>query len=154
MRGIKIVLVGKIRKGFRKEAFDFYFKKIKPYTQVDIFTIKDAKSGDIPSRMEKEGQLILDRLEPRDYTLALDEKGKSFTSRNFSQELAKLEQDPAKVPCFIIGGAYGLSHSVKSASDILLSFGPMTLPHELAAIMLMEQIYRAHTIMRGHPYHH
>ncbi len=154
MRGLKIVLVGKIRKGFRKEAFDFYLKKIKPYTQVDILTIKDAKSGDIHSRMEKEGQLILDRLEPRDYALALDEKGKSFTSKKFSRELARLEQDPARMPCFIIGGAYGLSQSVKSKSDFLLSFGSMTFPHELAAIMLMEQIYRAQTIIRGHPYHH
>ncbi len=154
MRGTKIILVGKIRNGFRREAFEYYLKKVNIYTHVDLITIKDEKQGDISWRMEKEGMRILERTGPGDNILALDEKGRTFTSNDFALEMSRLEQDPGRIPCFIVGGAYGLSDSIKSGADLLLSLGPMTMPHELAAIMLMEQIYRGWTIMRGHPYHH
>lgn len=154
MRGLKIILVGRIRKGFRKEAFDHYLKKVKTSTRVELVTVKDEKNGNIAWRLEKEGLGILERTDPRDYALVLDEKGKSFTSKGFALELKRREEDPGRVPCFILGGAYGLSDSVRSRADLLLSLGPMTMPHELAAVLLMEQIYRGQTIISGHPYHH
>lgn len=154
MRGFKIILVGRVRKGFRKEAFDFYLKKIQNYTHVKVSVVKDIKENYIPLRLEKEAGLILERITPGDKVIVLDEKGKSFTSENFSSRFEKWDEDPGRTTCFIVGGAYGLSERIKSRADFLISLGPMTLPHELAAIILMEQLYRVQTILKGHPYHH
>ncbi len=154
MRGIKIITVGKISKGFRQEAFAYYLKKAQAYTRVSLHTVKDAKNGPVSLRMEKEGERILERIEANDYLLVLDETGRNFTSRDFSGELLRLEEDPGRKACFIVGGAYGLADSIRLKADLLIGFGPMTLPHELASIVLMEQIYRGQTILRGHPYHH
>lgn len=154
MRGIKIITVGKISKGFRQEAFAYYLKKVETYTRVSLRTIKDAKNGPISLRMEKEGERILERIEANDYLLVLDETGRNFTSRDFSRELLRLEEDPGRKACFVVGGAYGLAEKIRSKADLLIGLGPMTLPHELACVILMEQIYRGQTIIRGHPYHH
>lgn len=154
MRGIRIILAGKIRKSFYSSAFDYYLQKVQALNRVDIIIVKDARSGSFSSRLEQEGRQILERTGSRDFCVVLDEKGKSFSSKKFSNALKNWEEDPGCSPCFIIGGAYGLSQKVRSRADLLMSFGPMTMPHELAAVVLIEQIYRAQTITRGHPYHH
>ncbi len=154
MLGIKIILVGRIRRGFRKEAFDYYLQKVKKYTRVELAVVKDIKESNIPLRLEKEADLVLERIAPKDLVIALDHKGKPLTSVDFSARLGKWQEDPGRSTCLIVGGAYGLSERVKSGADMLMSFGPMTLPHELAAIILVEQLYRALTIQKGHPYHH
>lgn len=154
MRGIKVILMGRIRKGFRKDAFDFYLKKVKNYNPVELCVVRDIKESNTLLRLEKEADLILERITPKDLVIVLDEKGKSFSSVNLSARLEKWQEDPGRIPCFIVGGAYGLSEKVKSRADILMSFGRATLPHELAGVILMEQLYRILTILKGHPYHH
>lgn len=154
VRGLKIIIVGKIRTGFHREAFNFYLKKIKKYTSVELLVARDAKDGNISLRLDKEAELILERISSRDLVIILDEKGKSFNSRDFSSWLGKWQEDPGRIPCFIIGGAYGLSEKIKSRADLLMGLGPITLPHELAGVILVEQIYRGYTILKGHPYHH
>jgi 23S rRNA (pseudouridine1915-N3)-methyltransferase len=154
VRGFKIILVGRVRKGFRKEAFDYYLKKIRHYTRPEISIIKDIKENNVPLRLEKEAGLILERITPGDRVIALDENGRTLSSMDFCTRFAGWDEDPGSVPCFVIGGAYGLSEKIRSRADLLMSLGPMTLPHELAAVFLMEQLYRAQTILKGHPYHH
>jgi 23S rRNA (pseudouridine1915-N3)-methyltransferase len=154
MRGLKIIIVGKIRTGFHREAFNFYLKKIKKYTSVELLVARDVKDESISLRLEKEAELILGKISSRDLVIVLDEKGKSFNSRDFSSWLDKWQEDPGRIPCFIIGGAYGLSEKIKSRADLLMGLGPITLPHELAGVILVEQIYRGYTILKGHPYHH
>ena len=86
--------------------------------------------------------------------ISLDRKGRLFTSRQLSSALKVWLETPGRTPCFVIGGAYGLSRDVVSRSDLTLSLGPMTLPHELARVVLLEQLYRADAILRNLPYHH
>ncbi|WP_028574786.1 23S rRNA (pseudouridine(1915)-N(3))-methyltransferase RlmH [Desulfonatronovibrio hydrogenovorans] len=154
MRGIRIIQVGKVRKGFCREALGHYLQKITPYIQVQLVTVKDARNGDRHQKMETEARAILDRLTPQDLLVVLDEQGKAMTSRKFSARLQAWDEDPGRRPCFVVGGAWGLSDTVRSKADQLMGLGPMTLPHELAAVVLLEQIYRAQTILHGHPYHH
>ena len=154
MRALKIILTGKIQKPFFKEAFAHYLKRTQHYIPVELVEIKEVKINDPEPRREKEGELILKRMNPKDLILAMDEQGSALSSRKLAADLAVWEEDPGFVPCFVIGGAYGMSEEVKSKAIRLISLGPMTLPHELAAVVLMEQIYRGFCINRGHPYHH
>ena len=102
--------------------------------------------------MEHEGELILDKIHKTDFVILLDIKGTKFSSEKFSDYLNKISMNHSSI-CFIIGGAFGVSESVKSRSNSSLSFSDMTFPHMLARIMLLEQIYRAIAIDHGHPYH-
>lgn len=154
MRGLKIMLVGRFQKDFFREAFEFYLKRVKWYTQAEVAEVKEGRHKDPGLRMQKEGENILARVGPRDLLLIMDEKGRAMTSRSLAAELARWEEDPGCLPCFVVGGAFGLSERVRSRADRTISLGPMTLPHELAAVVLMEQVYRALCINRGHPYHH
>ncbi len=154
MRDLKIILVGKIQKPFFREAFAHYLKRVRHYIPFELVEIKEIKVNDPELRRKKEGELILNRMAPKDLILAMDEQGRALSSRNLAADLVKWEEDPGFVPCFVIGGAYGMSEEVKSKAIRLISLGPMTLPHELAAVVLMEQIYRGFCINRGHPYHH
>lgn len=81
-------------------------------------------------------------------------QGSSYSSEEFAAGLEKWLEDPIRRPCFILGGAFGLSDEVRERCDRLISLGPMTLPHELARVVLLEQLYRAMTILKGTGYHH
>ncbi len=154
MRGLKIMLVGRFQKDFFREAFEFYLKRVRGYTQAEVAEVKEVRHRDPGLRMQKEGENILGRVGAKDMLLVMDEKGRAMTSRALAAEIARWEEAPGCLPCFLVGGAFGLSERVRSRADRLISLGPMTLPHELAAVVLMEQVYRALCINRGHPYHH
>ena len=154
MRGIKIVLAGSIQKLFFKEAFKFYLHRVQAGIPVELFEIKGTGHKNPEVRRNREGELILGRINSRDHLLVLDEKGQGFTSEGLARELSKWVEDPGRIPCFVVGGAYGVSEMIRSRADRLISLSCMTLPHELAAVVLMEQIYRGVCINSGHPYHH
>lgn len=101
-----------------------------------------------------EGKRILQALEPGDYCIAVDERGKMLPSVQFAHLLRNCEEKILKRPTFIVGGPYGLAADVLARSDIVLALSPMTFPHELARVLLLEQLYRAENILRGTPYHH
>lgn len=124
-----------------------YLKRLPWKMQIKEFEVKSS----LPSDKQKlqEGAMLLKSIDPSDYVIALDEKGKEFTSEEFAKYLFKIE----KPVFFIIGGAYGLSEEVKVRANITLSLSQFTLPHALARAVLVEQIYRAFTIQQGHPYH-
>lgn len=110
--------------------------------------------GDIKERNHQEGVRILASLKQSDLPIALDAAGAAFTSREFAQFLAACDLSLRKRPAFIIGGPYGLAPEVLAACAQRISLSAMTFPHELARVLLLEQIYRAETILRNFPYHH
>lgn len=116
-----------------------------------VSIIQLESKGKFPPDKQKnsEGALLLKSIPIGSFVIALDELGKKFTSEEFSLKLERV----TRPICFIIGGAYGLSSEIRDKADMLLSLSDMTLPHVMARIMLVEQIYRAHTISINHPYH-
>lgn len=119
--------------------------------KIDVVDLEPVNSG--TQQKEKEGALILKHIKPEDYIIALDPNGEQMTSEGFAKSIQNLQDSSSKTISFIIGGAFGLSESVKTRANILLSLGKMTMPHRIAKLVLIEQIYRAYTITKSHPYH-
>ena len=155
MKGIKCIFVGKLKEPWAKAACKHYSGALSRFQQVEEVIIKDAP-GNLPEqeRRNREGAAIIEKAGPGDLVIALDARGKSMASEKLAERLGQWIEDPGRRPCFIIGGAFGLSDEVLKKADFKLGFGPMTLPHELARVVLLEQLYRAHSIIRGAPYHH
>lgn len=154
MPQIQIIAVGRLREPHWKNAAETYAKRLRHGYDLVETVIKDGDSS-LPAaeRTALEGERILQALKGNIRTVCLDEHGGTMTSVKFAHFLRQCF-DTAVTPCFVIGGAYGLSEAVKTRADKLLSFGPMTFPHELARVLLFEQLYRADCILRGRPYHH
>lgn len=155
MRRIRFIWVGKLRKGCWQDAAELYLGRVRPLVPCEEIVVKDAPAH-LPPEAKKawEGARILERLGPQDYPVALDEAGRTMTSPALARRLTTWTDDPAGAPCFIVGGAFGLSAEVLAACREHLSLSPMTFPHELARVILLEQVYRALAIARGLPYHH
>jgi 23S rRNA (pseudouridine1915-N3)-methyltransferase len=144
MLRITIIAAGKMRAGPLAELCADYKKRLQwPVNLIEI------EGRNAPEEHEKLGGKIADGA----YLFALDEKGKSLRSAEFAGRMDKLAAEGRNQIQFLIGGADGLSDSLRKKSDFLLSFGTQTWPHMLARVMLMEQIYRAQQIIAGHPYH-
>lgn len=155
VKPLRIIAVGRLRTPFWKAAADHYVERLVRWR---AFTETLVKDGDpalpIVDRNAVEGKGILSALTPADIPVVLDERGKTFTSRQFSAFLEQLSENAARRPCFIIGGAFGLDEAVKGAARHLVALGPLTMTHELARVVLLEQLYRAESLTRGLPYHH
>ncbi len=151
------LFVGKCRETSLREAADLYALKLSRLARCEIALIKDAAPAlPAPEKCLREGRDILSRLDPRHLPIALDERGDNWSSRELAARL-KAWEDAARTPCFIVGGAFGLSEEVRErarAHGALFSLGRITLPHELARVVLLEQLYRAASINKGLPYHH
>jgi 23S rRNA (pseudouridine1915-N3)-methyltransferase len=151
---LKLLAVGKIKSGFWKQAADHYRQKIAKYYSLDETAIRDAPGHlSTEERAEKESEELRKKCSRQDRVLCLDQGGHRLNSEQFAVRLRKWIEEP-ETPCFVLGGAFGLSRDLIRSADASLSLSPMTLPHELCRILLMEQIYRAATINWGHPYHH
>lgn len=151
---MKLIQVGKTRKRFTEEALEHYQKLIRKYAKLELITVPAAKGKRSEEALKKEEEKSIRKQLPKDPTLILlDEKGKEKSSENFAKELERLLEIPGKELCFVIGGAYGFTKEFKEEADHLLSLSPMTFSHQLVRIVLLEQLYRAFSIMRGDPYH-
>ena len=156
---ITVYAIGFLKEAYWKQAIAEYQKRLGSYCTLEIVEIPDAPCKDKCSDKEaeevkrKEGDKVLSKLKPTDYLIALDLKGKQYDSVAFSQHLnEKLVQAGASVS-FVIGGSLGLSKELLARANESLCFGAMTFPHQLARVMLLEQIYRAFRILHGEPYH-
>ncbi len=155
MLQIIVLLVGKTREEFIKEGLDFYQKRLKPYLKLTLKSVREEREGtNLPAELIKsrEGERLLAQITPRSYVVALDPKGKEFTSEAFAVWLNKREQDSRPL-AFLLGGHLGLDHAVLAQAHENLSLSRLTLTHELSRLILLEQLYRAMTIITGHPYH-
>lgn len=137
---IKLLAIGKVKKGWIREGIEVYRKRLP---ELEIVELKDTTP-------EKEGDLILSLRKGRDRLIALGEEGKCYSSVQFAKLISQAESGSL---VFVIGSAEGLSQSVKRSAEQLLSLSPMTFPHELARLLLLEQLYRAKTILQGSSYH-
>ncbi len=156
---ITIIGVGKLKENYLKAGIAEYVKRMKAYASVKIIEVADepepnaVSDADILKIKEVEGQRILDKLPERAHVIALDLKGKALTSEAFSKEVSEAMTYGSNQIAFIIGGSHGLSQEVLQKTNLKISFGKMTYPHQLMRLILVEQIYRAFKIMRNEPYH-
>ncbi len=156
---MKIILtvIGKIDANYFTEAIREYQKRLIhyiPYEMEIIPDIKNTKNLSVPQQKEKEGELILKSLQPGDYCVLLDEKGKEFTSVQFASYLEKKTHTVPKRLVFIIGGPYGFSEAVYKVANEKISLSKMTFSHQMIRLVFTEQLYRAMTILNNEPYHH
>ena len=154
-----IVAVGKLKERFWKEACDEYLKRLQPYGKTMVREIADvdpAKCGGVDAARTREGDAILtvlDSLPQQTQVVLLAIEGKQRGSVDFSRRLDDLGVRGVSDVAFVIGGSDGVSDAVCNRAHETLSFGPITLPHNLARVVLLEQLYRAQKISRGEPYH-
>ena len=156
---IKVVTVGKLKEKYLKDGIAEYSKRISRFAKLEMIELADEKTLDKASESENqkileiEGQRILSKVGDRDFVIALAIEGRTFSSEEFSKQLEEASIKGFSTLTFIIGGSLGLSSSVKNRANISVSFGRLTLPHQLMRLVLVEQIYRAFTIQQGSPYH-
>jgi 23S rRNA (pseudouridine1915-N3)-methyltransferase len=149
---VKVVVaaIGKAKRGPEAALVDEYLKRIPWRVDVTEFEIKSAR--DAATRMAREAEALLGAAPAGSVVIALDERGKTEGSAAFANRIGKW-RDQGRNLTFLIGGADGHGEAVRARADHLLAFGPATWPHMLVRAMLAEQLFRAHTILSGHPYH-
>ena len=156
---IKVVTVGKLKEKYLKDGIAEYSKRISRFAKLEMIELADEKTPDKASESENqkileiEGQRILSKVGDRDFVIALAIEGRTFSSEEFSKQLEEASIKGFSTLTFIIGGSLGLSSAVKKRANLFVSFGRLTLPHQLMRLVLAEQIYRAFTIQQGSPYH-
>lgn len=156
---ISIISVGKLKEKYLKQGIAEYVKRLSAYTKIKIIEVPDEKAPESLSEREmtlvkqKEGKRILTKIKPDDYVIALAIEGKMKTSEQLAADLDKLATYGKSNICFVIGGSLGLSEEVLQRANEQLSFSPLTFPHQLMRLILLEQLYRAFKINRGEPYH-
>lgn len=154
---IVLIAIGKTDASYFTEALKEYTGRLAhylPFETIWIPDIRNVKSMSESQQKEKEGELILKMLQPGDYPVLLDDKGKEFTSMQFAAYIEKKMQTVARRLVFIIGGPYGFSEKVYSIAAEKISLGKMTFSHQMIRVIFAEQLYRAMTILNNEPYHH
>ncbi len=152
---ITFISVGPIKKGYILEGVTEYAQRIKRYADVESVNIKEErapKKGSRASALKKEAARILERIKNGGFTVVLGERGRTFTSKGLSDLIERF--DGGAEIYFITGGPFGLHDSVTEGADLVMSLSNMTLPHDMARLILAEQVYRAFTIIKREPYSH
>jgi len=151
---LRLAVVGRVKEPHWRAACDEYLKRLRPYATMDVVEVSDRDLGTDPGRaVAAEGVDLLRALPDGSYVVVLDLGGTQRTSEQFSEDLAALMVRGRSDITFVIGGSAGLAPEVLARADVVLSLSKMTLPHQLARVVLLEQIYRAFRIMRNEPYH-
>ncbi len=145
---IKIIVVGKLNQKYLETGILYYVKQIP--TKVEFIEVSDEASI---QGMEIEGERILGKVKDTDVVLVLAIDGKMIDSVEFSKQIDHLSTYQSGDLVFVIGGSFGLSEAVMKRANHKISFSKMTFPHQLMRLILIEQIYRAFTILKNHPYH-
>lgn len=151
-----VVAVGKLKERFWQQACAEYLKRLGAYAKVEVREIADidpTKAGGVETSRRREGEAILAAVPERSHMILLAIDGKERSSEDFSAHLDELALRGKSDLAFVIGGSDGVSPEVRARANETFSFGPITLPHNLARVVLLEQLYRACKISRGEPYH-
>ncbi len=153
MNAIELLCVGELKFSGLRELENKYLHSINYYVKFSVKKLREIHGKEDAFVMEKEGGQFLKHITPRDYAVALDEKGKALDSRRFAAFLQeRMASHPSRL-LFLIGGFAGLAAPVKARADLALSFSPMTFAHDLFRVLFLEQLFRAMTIIRGTAYH-
>lgn len=167
---VRIVAFGKLKTPGLREALDYYIRNLKPWADVEEVELKplsvpDKSPATRKKIQEKESELLLEKLcsspkshgkhqgEARRALILLDESGLALPTREWSARLRSWEESGTREACFCIGSSLGFAPSLRARAHAVLSLGAQTLPHELARVVLGEQLYRAFSVLQGHPYH-
>jgi 23S rRNA (pseudouridine1915-N3)-methyltransferase len=154
-----IAAVGRLKDGAERELLERYRERFGAmakrlgFAPVAWHELAESRAATAAKRQAEEGAALLQLARDADVIIALDERGRALTSHAFAQLLARLRDDGARAVAILVGGPDGLAPSVREAARVKVAFGAITLPHGLARIVLAEQLYRAATILAGHPYH-
>ena len=154
-----VAAVGRLKDGPERALFGKYRERFEPLAKrlglapVTWHETPESRADTVAKRREEEGVALLKLAREATYLVALDERGRALTSVAFARALAKARDDGVQAAGILIGGPDGLSEAVRAAAHLTLAYGAITLPHQLARIVLAEQLYRAATILSGHPYH-
>ena len=154
---ILLIAVGKTDNRLIIQLIDDYIKRINFYIPIELRTLPDVKKSKNLSEKEQktlEGDSIKKCLQPSDYIVLLDDKGKQLTSKDFAKYIENKMTSVSKRLVFLIGGPYGFSEDIVAISNEKLSLSKMTLTHQMVRLLFVEQIYRAMTILNNEPYHH
>jgi 23S rRNA (pseudouridine1915-N3)-methyltransferase len=154
---VKFICIGKTGKSFLKEGEDEYLKRLKHYIaveRIEIPDLKQAKNLSIDQIKEEEGKEFLKRITDQDVVILLDERGKQYSSVEFSEMIQGRMNSGVKQLVILVGGAFGFSQSIYQRAQTKMSLSAMTFSHQMIRMIFFEQLYRAMTILRGEPYHH
>jgi 23S rRNA (pseudouridine1915-N3)-methyltransferase len=156
---ITLLCVGRAKSAPEQEICEFYLKragsagKALGFPAIDLAVVETSRGPEPRARMEEEAARIAKRIPSGAHRIALDERGVSFTSPDFAARLAALRDSGLRDLVFVVGGPDGLATALRDAADERFALGPQTWPHLLVRAMMAEQIYRALSILAGHPYH-
>lgn len=159
MLSIYLVCVGRLKERFYQDACAEYLKRLSPYCKLTLLELPEERlpqtpsQGQIDAALEKEGQAIRSKLPPNTSLVCLCVEGRLRSSEELASLVQTWEHNSAKHLAFVIGGSFGLAESLKAEAWVRLSMSPMTFPHHLARIMLLEQLYRVFKINEGSGYH-
>jgi 23S rRNA (pseudouridine1915-N3)-methyltransferase len=150
---IKFLWIGRTKDYNLSQLIREYSSRIRHFLQLSVIEIKPGEGRDPKQVLDKEGDRLLEKLAADDYIVLLDSEGKGLTSEEFARMIAGLRDRSVKSLVFVLGGHYGVSERVKSQAHQRVSLSRMTLTHELARVFLLEQVYRALTVIHRVPYH-
>ena len=156
---ITLLAMGKLKEKFYISAAEEYCKRLGAYCKFHLLELPEVRLPENPSPAEiaagldKEAETIFTKIPKGAYLCIFTPEGKELSSEAFAEKLAQVKLSGKSSVCFLIGSSFGISQRVKAAADFKLSMGPMTFPHHLARIMVLEQIYRAEAIQAGSKYH-
>ena len=159
MFNITLIAMGKLKEKFYLSAAEAYCKRLKGYCNFQIIELpehrlpEDPSPAEISAGLEKEAELIFSKIPKGAWFCVFTPEGKVLSSEAFADKLKEVKLSGKSTACFLIGSSFGISSRVKEKADFKLSMGPMTFPHHLARIMVLEQIYRAEAIQAGSKYH-
>jgi 23S rRNA (pseudouridine1915-N3)-methyltransferase len=154
-----VVAIGRLKQGPERELAERYRERFDGtgrklgFRGLAIHEISESRARDAATRMAEEASAISALIPEKSVLVALDERGKSFDSATFAQHLGRFRDQSVANTIFAIGGADGLSPELRRKAKLTIAFGTATWPHQMVRVMLLEQIYRAATILAGHPYH-
>ena len=154
---IKLIVVGKTSAVYLKSGELEYQQRLKHYVRFEEIIIPDIKNSKNLSKSDlknKEGNLILSKIDNSDEVILLDDKGKMFSSSDFASYLSEKMIRSTKSLVFVIGGAFGFSDPVYQRANTKISLSKMTFSHQMVRLIFKEQLYRAFTILKGEKYHH
>ncbi len=146
-----LAAVGRARPGPEAELFRAYGGRLQP--ELQLREVEEKRKLPPPERMAREAELLLAALPAGATVVVLDERGQAMPSRAFAERLGRWRDDGIADLAFVVGGADGHGDAVRARAGLLLSLGPMTWPHMLVRVLLAEQLWRAQSILAGHPYH-
>ena len=152
----KLICIGKLTEAWQREAAQEYAARVQRYFPLDIVELKEEKGGrkgDTAGILNREGVRILEKVPERAFLIVLDERGLNPGSESFADLLSSEMLHGGRDWCLLVGGPYGLDPEVRKRADLVLSLSKMTFTHQMARVLLLEQLYRSCTIIKNEPYH-